>query len=362
MTNHFQTGLSTSPYPGLRPFRRDESDIFFGRDEQVDELLAKLEDHQFLAVVGSSGCGKSSLVRAGLLAALERGFMASAGPRWRIVEMRPGNQPLSNLARSLLQSGLLGKEWAKDAQSAAFLRASLRRGPRSLVELLRESPKPQRTNFLLLVDQFEEIFRFREHGDVNEANAFVNLLLATAAQEQVSVYVVITMRSDYIGDCSLFMGLPEALNKGQFLTPRLTREQCRAAIVGPAAAFGTEVEPALVNRILNDMGTDPDQLPLMQHTLMRIWTLATKGSLACQCTGEGDEVSAEKDSPKCPTSVTTEHYGKVGGMKEALSNHADEIYHDSLDEAGRHVAEVLFSAFAEAAEENLGNMPPRLIQ
>ena len=111
MSSTSETGLSASPYPGLRPFRRDEADIFFGREVQVDQLLAKLETCRFLAVVGVSGCGKSSLVRSGMLSALESGFMASAGPRWHVVEMRPGNHPLANLAHAVLHANLLGEQW-----------------------------------------------------------------------------------------------------------------------------------------------------------------------------------------------------------------------------------------------------------
>src|SRR5262245_25296841 len=90
----FINGLSDLPYPGLRPFRRDESDIFFGRDTQVDELLVKLVQHRMLAVVGTSGCGKSSLVRAGMLSALEAGLMTGVGGWWRVAEMRPGVEPI----------------------------------------------------------------------------------------------------------------------------------------------------------------------------------------------------------------------------------------------------------------------------
>ena len=99
----------------------------------------------------------------------------------------------------------------------------MRRGPLGLVELVRETELPGRTNLLVLVDQFEEIFRFRKHEDPSEATAFVNLLLDSAHQADVPIYVVITMRSDFLGDCAVFAGLPEALNAGQFLTPRLTR-------------------------------------------------------------------------------------------------------------------------------------------
>ena len=112
-----------------------------------------------------------------------------------------------------------------------------------------------------------------------EADAFVALLLAASQQREQPVYVVITMRSDFIGDCTRFAGLPEVVNEAQFLTPRMTREQSRQAIEGPAEVFGGVVEPALVNRLLNDMGTDPDQLPLMQHALMRMWTRASEAAV-----------------------------------------------------------------------------------
>ncbi|MFO1433116.1 MAG: WD40 repeat domain-containing protein [Candidatus Competibacteraceae bacterium] len=317
--------MSDFPYPGLRPFHRDEVDIFFGRDKQIDQLLARLDKKRFLAVVGPSGCGKSSLVQTGLLNALETGFLASAGVRWRIATLRPGNQPLRNLARALLDKEALGPERGGDENSEAFLLATLRRGPLGLVEIRREVALPENTNLLVLVDQFEEIFRYRQQYDINEADAFVALLLASAAQSEARLYVLITMRSDFLGDCTLFAGLPEALNDSQFLTPRLTREQLQEAIIGPARVFGGEVEPALVNRLLNDMGTDPDQLPLMQHALMRLWNRASRQS---------------------PVLLTLRDYEVIGGLKEALSRHADEAY-ERLDESQKAIAETLFRSLCE---------------
>ena len=342
-----ETGLSASPYPGLRPFHRDEADIFFGREEQVDELLNRLGDCRFLAVVGSSGCGKSSLVRAGMLAALEGGFLSTAGPRWFLAEMRPGNQPFANLARSLLDSPLLGKSWTDQADASSFLTATLRRGPLGLVELVRETGLPGRTNLLVLVDQFEEIFRFRKHEDPSEATAFVNLLLDSAHQADVPIYVVITMRSDFLGDCAVFAGLPEALNAGQFLTPRLTRAQCRAAIVGPAVGFGAKVEPELVNRILNDIGTDPDQLPLMQHVLMRVWTLTTEAADDTEEVTAREAVSVSQSPGQILLTAST--YEAVGGLAYALSQHADETYQELAPE-DHSVAEVLFRCLSERGE------------
>ena len=331
--------MSDFPYPGLRPFHRDEVDIFFGRDAQIDQLLTRLDRKRFLAVVGPSGCGKSSLVQTGLLNALETGFLASAGVRWRMATLRQGNQPLRNLARALLTPEALGPERGGDESSEAFLLATLRRGPLGLVEIRREVALPQSTNLLVLVDQFEEIFRYRQQYDINEADAFVALLLASAAQSDVPLYVLITMRSDFLGDCTLFAGLPEALNDSQFLTPRLTREQLQKAIIGPARVFGGEVEPALVNRLLNDMGTDPDQLPLMQHALMRLWNRAS---------GQSSVV------------LTVRDYEAIGSLKEALSRHADQAY-EQLDDAQKAIAETLFRSLCErSAAQRDTRRPVRL--
>jgi WD40 repeat protein len=325
------------PYPGLRPFRRDEAIVFFGRDEQVDQLLAKLDRSRFLAVVGTSGCGKSSLVRAGLIPALETGLLVSGGARWAVATMRPGDQPMRNLARALLDDGVVTGPAATDEHAPELLAAALRRGPLGLAEAVRDAPPPGQKKLLLLVDQFEEIFRFRREGDRDEADAFVELLLASAAVKDPPIYVVLTMRSDYLGDCSLFEGLPEALNDSQFLTPRLTRNQRREAIEAPAVVFDGRVEPAMVNRLLNAVDVGPDQLPLMQHALMRLWTRARRAA-----------VSGHDESPgSAGLILTLDEYEAIGGLKLALSAHADEMF-ERLDEGQQAIAEVLFRSLSES--------------
>ena len=312
---------------GLRPFTRGETDIFFGREAHTDDLVDRLGHRRFLSVVGPSGCGKSSLVRAGLLDALERGCMAPAGAGWHVVDMRPGGRPMWQLADALLT--IAGRP--RYEHDSAFLQAALERGPRSLIEYLHDLPLPKDENLLILVDQFEEIFRFTPGAGQEEADAFVTLLLAATQQREQPVYVVITMRSDFIGDCARFAGLPEAVNEALFLTPRLTREQARQAIEGPARVFGGEVEPALVNRLLNDMGTDPDQLPLMQHALMRMWTRASEAALVERSNAAPDTATSagDREEPQgegSPVILTLADYKEVGGLARALSNHADEAF------------------------------------
>ena len=310
--------FSTLPYPGLRPFRYDESDIFFGREAQTDQLLERLARNHFLAVTGPSGCGKSSLIKAGMIPALSAGFMVEGGSRWRICELRPGDRPLARLARTLASADILGAD-RTGLESIAFIEATLRRGPLGLIEIVRGAEALEDANLLVMIDQFEEIFRYRDRIAADEADAFVALLLASARQTEVAIYVVITMRSDYLGDCALFHGLPEAVSAAQYLTPRLTREDLELAIAGPARVFGGRVEPRLLNRLINDFGTDPDQLPLLQHALARLWNIA---------------------SPKPPV-LTVEDYQAIGGLSAALSNHGDEILAELTPEQQR-IAEIMF--------------------
>jgi len=235
------------PYPGLRPFNENETDIYFGREKHIDEMLIRLKEKSFLSVIGSSGCGKSSLVKAGMIPALRTRFIKAkgVGSRWEIVEIRPGNNPLQKLANSL--SELYTESWGSGKEEAfGFIFATLKRGPLGLIEMMRETQLEDDFNFLLIVDQFEEIFRYSRVTDEDEADAFVALLLETYKANELPLYVTITMRSDFLGDCAIFPGLPEAINKGQFLTPNLNRDECRDAIVSPALVYGGDIEDSLV--------------------------------------------------------------------------------------------------------------------
>jgi PQQ-dependent catabolism-associated CXXCW motif protein len=338
------------PYPGLRAFRRDETHIFFGREGAVNEMVDRLAVHRFLAVTGASGSGKSSLVRTGLLDALDRGLLAAAGPDWRVADFRPGDLPLAALTESLLDA--IGE--ASTPDDRAIVDARLARGPLGLVDWLDEIDFPRDANLLLLVDQFEELFRFHGAANQDEAEGFVALLLASAAQRRRPIYVVITMRSDFLGECARFAGLAEAINEGQFLTPRLTRKQCEEAIEGPAGVCGGRVEKALVTRLLNDMGSNPDQLPLMQHVLMLMWEKARRkaGDEEIELTVANYEMSGGIGPSQSDRAPQAESAAGDGGSMGALSDHADRIL-ARLDPAQQQLAAKLFRALVQS-EGNIG--------
>jgi energy-coupling factor transporter ATP-binding protein EcfA2 len=263
-----------NPFPGLRPFESEEDYLFFGREQQTDELVRRLRQTRFLAVVGASGGGKSSLVRAGLIPSLHGGAMAPAGSMWRTAIFRPGDRPLENLAAALYDSADLGKALGSRDVDLAILETTLRSSSAGLSAVVQHAHIPANENLLLVADQFEEFFRYRSSPEAEyseAAPALVKLLLSAAADPAVRIYVALTMRSDFIGNCAALPGLPKAVSDGQYLVPRLSRSELRRAITGPAAVVSCEIAPRLVVRLLNEAGDDPDQLPVLQHALMRSW-------------------------------------------------------------------------------------------
>ena len=329
-----------NPFPGLRPFNEEEDYLFFGREQQVAELVTLLRNQRFIAVTGTSGSGKSSLVRAGLLPELQGGMMKEVGSDWETLVLRPGGAPLQHLAEAVAEASL---EDPEDPKVIGELLATLNHSGLGLVEAIRQSDIEPGTNVLILVDQFEEIFRFQRSGAANQEQAvgFVNLLLEAGAQRDLPIFVIITMRSDYLGDCTEFRGLTEAVNEGEYLIPRLTRDQIRSCIEGPIKVGGGDISFALVQELLNSLGGEQDQLPVLQHALMRsfdYWQSQDSG---------GDELELS-------------HYQSVGGMETALSRHADEVF-DQLNDEQQLVAKSVFKAITERGVDNRGiRRPTRL--
>ncbi len=334
-----------NPFPGLRPFEADEDHLFFGRERATDELLRRLRTTRFVSVLGSSGSGKSSLVRSGLIPSLYSGFMVQAGSSWRVAVFRPGEDPIGNLAQALDHPDVLGDTELAGA-NRMLLETTLRRSDLGLADCVQHAHLPAHENLLVVVDQFEELFRFkdsrREHGSRDEAVAFAKLLLGAASQSSVPVYVVLTMRSDFIGDCMEYPGLPEAINQGQYLIPRMTRDEMRQAIAGPVAVGGGEIAPRLVARLLNEVGDDPDQLPVIQHALMRTW--------------DRWEANDPEDGP-----LDIADYEAVGTMASALSRHAEEAFDELGDDASREVAERLFKALTDRSADGRGVRRPTAV-
>ena len=241
------------------------------------------------------------------------GLAGDPEQRWRVATMRPGDGPLRELRRCL-----------------GFGDEELEERTYGLLQAV-ETHLPADENLLLVVDQFEEIFPFRgrklREGAGSEADLFVSYLLRAAQDQAGRVHVLLTMRSDYLGECAKFHGLPEVLNDGQYLVPRMTRQQLQEAIEGPLAATAVEIHPTLVQDLLNQCERRAGLLPLLRHLLRRIFE------------------QWEEDGGQGP--ITTATAKNVGGLAEALDRDAETVY-SGLSTEERRVAEVVFRRITES--------------
>lgn len=344
------------PFPGLRPFEENEEHLFFGRERPISQLMSRLRTSHFLAVIGTSGSGKSSLIKAGLLPSLYRGFMAQAGSSWRVALFRPGDNPIGNLAESLARTGIFLQDIVDDEEEdetrddlqMKIIETTLRRSNKGLVEIVKEARLPGHENLLIVVDQFEELFRFskleRSHqGKRQDSTAFVNLLLECSRHTECPIYIILTMRTDFLGNCTEFQGLPEAINNGQYLIPRMTRGEKRAAITGPIAVGRAKITPPLLSRLLNDVGNNPDQLPILQHALMRTWDHRTQHQ-------------------KNHEPLDLHHYEAIGTMENALSQHAEEAYAELKSQKSRTICEKMFKLLTDRGETGRGIRRPAKVK
>jgi hypothetical protein len=406
--------LPQAPYPGLRPFEEHESSIFRGRDWQVAAVLDLLRRHGFVVVTGASGCGKSSLVRAGVLAELYRGSMEVAGDVWVEVYFRPGKDPLGNLVTALAsklvvppadRGGVEEREQADRDEVVAILdrpnglsvfreryedRLSLgpeldaalappaereAAGGEAAVAAAGEARRLRRdANLLILADQFEEIFNEFNQGSV-AAELLVARLLEAFRTEGVEsprpaaarVHVLVTMRSEYLGLCATYRGMPVALNNAAFYVSRLDRAELRAAAVEPlqrwqrlagrTAASRLVLDEGLLARLLDAViltKDDPDHLPLFQHALARLWWLAQDGGVLdgdlARCIGR----------PHLARALPEEEVDGVPGnrlLALVLEAHAEEVY-GALDAGSQRVAEVMLRRLS--TKEQSGNVVRRL--
>ncbi|OJJ19984.1 hypothetical protein BKI52_16030 [marine bacterium AO1-C] len=322
-----------NPFPGLRSFKYEESHLYFGRDNQIEIVLNKLVQHRFVAVVGTSGIGKSSFLYCGLFPTLFGDYQTEYSNKWEIFTFRPGESPIKNLAQSITNEAVKNNPDLDPEMTFNVEYSTLTSSSMGLVDAFRGKFDKYQKNYLIFVDQFEELFRFKDidTNTTEETLAFIKLLLTATEQSEVPVYVALTMRSDFIGDCSQYPNLTNSINKSQFLIPQMTRNEKKAAVEGPVRVMGADIDERLVQQILNDVGDNADQLPIMQHALMRTWDYW--------------EQSAIHNEP-----ISGGHYEAIGGMKTALEVHANEAFNE-LDDEQKKICERIFKTITVKGDD-----------
>lgn len=257
--------LPPKPYPGLRPFNKSEWPIFFGRERMVSDVTSRLIQRRLLMVHGDSGCGKSSLMRAGVLPRLELEAERES-TLWVTFEATPGEAPLLRLARALSR--------ATNATEGDDLELEFRRalnrgrdGIQRVTELLT-AEEASSSRFFILIDQFEELFACARKGGRDEAASLIDFLIGLSQRPIGSLHAVLTMRSDFLGACAQFPGFAEAVNESQYLVPRMEHADLVRAIREPATLYDGQVDLDLTELLISDAYGVQDQLPLIQHALL----------------------------------------------------------------------------------------------
>jgi WD40 repeat protein len=295
--------LSICPYRGLRPFRQEDAEFFFGREEFVARAVAAVADRSLVGVVGASGAGKSSAVRAGLLPALQRD---DGSEPWRFVVVVPGARPLHALAASvhaLLERGVREVERLDEIGALA---ERLLDGRLSLRELTDRLASERGGRILLVVDQFEELYT---HGaDERARDRFLSELLATTADG--GVRAVLTVRADFFDDVLGDRAFADRLDGGVVSLAPMNRDELQRCIEEPARRVGLSFESGLVERILADVTYSPGSLPLLEFVLTELWQQRRGAALIHAA------------------------YSRMGGVQGAIARRADEEY-ERRDDAGR---------------------------
>lgn len=318
-------GISPCPYRGLFAFQEQDAEVFFGREQCVRDLSDRVRQSSFVAVVGASGSGKSSVVFAGLIPQLRR----VKNSKWRIVTFRPGNNPISAMEDAFRQAGLLEKNRVLKGETAltdllegivaddsAIYGGKANYRENRYPPLLYEKngaiavtvPKTRSCSkrLLLVVDQFEELYTLTPE---QEGRACINSLIH-AVENAPAFTLVITLRADFYGAALSSRLLSNLLQKGMYNLSAMTRKELANAIALPANKMGVDLEKGLTDKLIDSLDQQSGRLPLLEFTLTQLWSQQQNGWLTHQA------------------------YKNLGGVECALANHAEAVY-SQLDRFSR---------------------------
>ena len=317
-----------SPFRSLQVFEPEDSWLFFGRDSETSELLTRLGRAPVLPVLGNSGSGKSSLIRAGLIPALQRGSFRSRGVgvnSWRIVVFRPSEAPFDYLAEALpaqITSQLTAKESADFIQHC---RETLPLGGDALRNAIA-AKAPRDAHVLLVADQFEELFTLTHNQETR--HRYIDALLSSSRLGgSLSIHLIIVLRADFYAHCLEHAELSRCLEANLYNVPRMNPSQLRETIEKRLALASAHAEPGLIDSLLSDVGNEPGDLALLEHALGQLW---------------------DKRNPD--GTITNSAYMEIGRLRGALGRHADEVCREIGDPTEKHLIQKVFLELVQLGE------------
>jgi WD40 repeat protein/serine/threonine protein kinase/DNA-binding SARP family transcriptional activator len=303
-----------NPYKGLRPYQEADALDFFGRETLTNQLINKLAESRFLAVVGPSGSGKSSIVKAGLIPALRQGALPGS-ENWFIAEMTPGTHPLEEMELAL---------WPIAVDPPSSLVEPMEKDSRGMLRTIRRIlPGGEDSQIILVIDQFEDLFTMVE--DEGRRNHFLNSLWTALNAHRSPLRVILTLRADFYDRPLQFQPLAELFKQHTELVLPLTRDELIWAIQEPARKVGVKLENGLLADIVADMGEEPGALPLLQYALTELFNDRHNGKM------------------------TRQAYAKIGGVLGAMTRRADEI-NNKLTNAEQQLVRQLFLQLVTVGE------------
>jgi WD40 repeat protein len=327
-----------NPFPGLRPFTPEDRAMFFGRETESDEVISKLLKNRYISVIGAAGCGKSSLINSGIVPKIND-MKVMESSVWRILTFSPGNDPLGNLAR-IFSKGIAAS--GNEPVDKEIILTDLTNGSDSFSELVRKYFKQHDGNVLLIIDQFEELFRYNTHSKSDSpqstANKFVDFLLRSLNSLEANIFIIVSMRSEYIGDCSHYKGLTMLINNSNYLVPEMEVDTLRDVITSPVKLAGAKIDAELVETLLSCMREQHSQLLVLQHALMRTWLYW----------------SEHNDMDK---QISKSDYESTGSLGKAINQHAEKLY-EELSQRGKEICSILFKTITRKSSENKGLRHP----
>ncbi|HIK57204.1 MAG TPA: PD40 domain-containing protein [Synechococcales cyanobacterium M55_K2018_004] len=332
-----QSKSDICPYRGLEPFEEEHAEFFFGRDDVTAQLLDKLRNGKSATVLGASGSGKTSVIRAGLVAALRRGQRLPGSDRWRVKIITPTAHPLRSLASAFIDPELNDLAKAEQLQRAEqflqegtgglsrLVRASLAAEP-VVSSGLTEHPRPR---MVLIIDQLEEAFTLCTQAE--ERQMFFDCLTQALKEAEDCLAVVLALRSDFFHKCLHYRNLAQLITQRMVLLKPLSYDQIKETIVRPARKVGLVCEPNLVYTMLLDIIGAPGELALLQYTLMELWQ------------------QRQIDPNGGPPCLTLNAYTELGGIRGTLQKRANETY-ESLSPEEQQAAKRIFLALTQLGE------------
>lgn len=327
-----------NPYMGLSPFSKEEFQLFFGRDSEIRQLLDCIDNNNFTAVIGFSGTGKSSLVKAGIIPSLDLGYIDGTINGWDKAEFTPRSEPLRFLCESLLKTSW-GKELTKvfdEIKSTADFVNFLSKDKNNLTNLFYINPLKEETKLLIFADQFEELFTYEENLNENfkETQLFIDLLTNIKSHD-VGVKILITMRAEYLQSLIIFDSLPETFSDSIYFVPRVSNVSLRAIIKNPASLLDVKIDSQLTELLIKSSlkvrelkKSKDDSLPMLQYLLMRLWSESN-----------GDKV------------IKAKHYKLVGPLRKAIDNNLNEIFYFKQNSIQRKITKFLFASISDTQDK-----------